>query len=114
MGWTRQEQLVVLNEEGTYRLYDLQGEHTQFSLGSDAQETGVLEVLHTGPWFTGPGVFELAAVDGGALTEVRCTEIFDVVGGALPTRLAGLLLPVMRLAFGSSLEALGRVSRAVR
>ena len=45
---------------------------------------------------------------------MRCTEIFDVVGGALPTRLAGLLLPVMRAGFATSLRALGRVSLAGR
>ncbi|HYI56305.1 MAG TPA: SRPBCC family protein [Microlunatus sp.] len=74
---------------------------------------GILEVLHTGPYFRGPGTFELVpAAEGG--TEVRCTEIFDVVGGALPTRLAGLLLPVMRAGFATSLRALGRVSLAGR
>lgn len=73
---------------------------------------GVLEVLHTGPYFRGPGAFELHAVTGG--TDVRCTEIFDVTGGAVPTRLAGLLLPIMRIGFGRSLDALGRVSRAGR
>lgn len=73
---------------------------------------GLLEVLHTGPYFRGPGAFELHRLPSG--TEVRCTEIFDVVGGAVPTRLASLLLPVMRLGFGRSLSALGRVSRAGR
>lgn len=73
----------------------------------------ILEVLHTGPYFTGPGIFELSALDGGG-TLVRCTEIFDVVGGAIPTRLARLLLPVMRAGFATSLRALGRVSRAGR
>ena len=73
---------------------------------------GVLEVLHTGPYFRGPGAFELHAAPGG--TDVRCTEIFDVVGGAVPTRLARLLLPIMRIGFARSLAALGRVSRADR
>jgi hypothetical protein len=75
-------------------------------------EPGLLEVLHTGPYFRGPGAFELRPLLDG--TEVRCTEIFDVVGGALPTRLAALLLPVMRIGFGRSLAALGGVSRAGR
>ena len=43
MGWTFDERLVVLNEEGVYRLYDLQGEYTQFSLGNEAAETGILD-----------------------------------------------------------------------
>jgi hypothetical protein len=33
----------VLNEEGVYRLYDLQGEYAQHSLGNDAAELGVLD-----------------------------------------------------------------------
>jgi hypothetical protein len=33
----------VLNEEGTYRLYDLQGEYQQYSLGSDASELGIID-----------------------------------------------------------------------
>ncbi|KZO95381.1 vacuolar protein sorting-associated protein 16 [Calocera viscosa TUFC12733] len=43
MGWTLDERLVVLNEEGLYRIYDLQGEYEQFSLGSEAQEEGVID-----------------------------------------------------------------------
>lgn len=73
---------------------------------------GLLEVLHTGPFFRGPGAFELHPVAVG--TNVRCTEIFDVVGGAVATRLAGLLVPIMRIGFARSIEALGRVSRAGR
>lgn len=73
--------------------------------------SGVLEVLHTGPYFRGPGAFELRSTSEGT-TDVRCVEIFDVVGGAVPTRLAGLLLPLMRSGFARSLQALGRVSRA--
>ncbi|KAM6503468.1 vacuolar assembling/sorting protein VPS16 [Amanita muscaria] len=42
-GWTFDEKLVVLNEEGTYRLYDLQGEYQQHSLGSEAAEMGVID-----------------------------------------------------------------------
>ncbi|KAI9277726.1 hypothetical protein BC943DRAFT_332476 [Umbelopsis sp. AD052] len=33
MGWTEQEQLVVAMEEGTIRMYGLDGEYTQFTLG---------------------------------------------------------------------------------
>lgn len=43
IGWTYDERLVVLNEEGAYRLYDLQGDYMQHSLGSEAAETGVVE-----------------------------------------------------------------------
>lgn len=43
MGWTFDERLVLLNEEGVYRLYDLQGEYQQFSLGPDAAEAGVID-----------------------------------------------------------------------
>ena len=77
-----------------------------------ATDIGILEVLHTGPYFRGPGTFELRPTGGG--TRVSCTEIFDVVGGAVVTRLAGLLLPVMRTGFATSLQALGKVSLAVR
>lgn len=74
---------------------------------------GTLEVLHTGPYFRGPGTFELIATADGR-TEVRCTEIFDVAGGRVPTRLAGLLLPAMRAGFATSLRSLGEVSLAAR
>lgn len=33
MGWTGAEQLVCVLETGQVRLYNLQGEYTQFSLG---------------------------------------------------------------------------------
>lgn len=42
-GWTFDERLVVLNEEGVYRLYDLQGDYEQFSLGQEAMEVGVID-----------------------------------------------------------------------
>ncbi|KAF9530298.1 vacuolar assembling/sorting protein VPS16 [Crepidotus variabilis] len=42
-GWTIDEKLVVLNEEGTYRLYDLQGDYQQHSLGTEAAELGVID-----------------------------------------------------------------------
>jgi hypothetical protein len=37
------ERLVVLNEEGTYRVFDLQGEYHQYSLGTEAGELGVVD-----------------------------------------------------------------------
>ncbi|KAF9219507.1 vacuolar assembling sorting protein VPS16 [Gyrodon lividus] len=43
LGWTADERLVVLNEEGVYRLYDLQGDYQQYSLGSEAAEMGIID-----------------------------------------------------------------------
>jgi hypothetical protein len=43
LGWTSSERLVLLNEEGAYRLYDLQGQYEQYSLGSEVAEVGVLQ-----------------------------------------------------------------------
>lgn len=37
------ERLAILNEEGVYRLYDLQGDYQQYSLGSEAGELGVID-----------------------------------------------------------------------
>ena len=34
---------MVLNEEGVYRLYNLQGDYVQFSLGTDAGEVGITD-----------------------------------------------------------------------
>ncbi|KAH7906991.1 vacuolar assembling sorting protein VPS16 [Hygrophoropsis aurantiaca] len=42
-GWSFDERLVVLNEEGVYRLYDLQGDHQQFSFGAEAAELGIVD-----------------------------------------------------------------------
>jgi hypothetical protein len=42
-GWTNDERLAVLNEEGAYRLYDLQGEYTQYSLGSEGSDMGIVD-----------------------------------------------------------------------
>ncbi|KAG1760673.1 Vps16, N-terminal region-domain-containing protein [Suillus occidentalis] len=42
-GWTFDERLVVLNEEGVYRLYDLQGDYQQFSVGSEEAELGIID-----------------------------------------------------------------------
>jgi hypothetical protein len=42
-GWTADERLVVLNEEGVYRLYDLQSDYQQYSLGSEAAEMGIVD-----------------------------------------------------------------------
>ncbi|KAF8155821.1 vacuolar assembling/sorting protein VPS16 [Crassisporium funariophilum] len=42
-GWTIDEKLAVLNEEGVYRLYDLQGDYQQYSLGAEAAELGIID-----------------------------------------------------------------------
>lgn len=34
---------MVLNEEGVYRLYDLQGEYTQYSLGAEGTDVGIVD-----------------------------------------------------------------------
>lgn len=33
----------MINEEGVYRLYDLQGEYVQYSLGNEASELGIID-----------------------------------------------------------------------
>jgi hypothetical protein len=41
--------LAVINEEGVYRLYDLQGEYAQYSLGNEASELGIIDAkIHDG------------------------------------------------------------------
>ncbi|KAH7886829.1 Vps16, C-terminal region-domain-containing protein [Phlebopus sp. FC_14] len=42
-GWSWDERLVVLNEDGIYRLYDLQGDYQQYSLGGEAAEMGIID-----------------------------------------------------------------------
>ena len=70
-----------------------------------------LEVLHLGPYFTGPGVFRLEPAGGGGTT-IRCTELFDLPGGPVTETLARLALPIMRLGFRQSLRQAGRRLRA--
>ena len=48
LGWTLNESLVVLTQDGTYRLYALSTgatppSYTQHTLGPEAQEAGVIE-----------------------------------------------------------------------
>lgn len=42
-GWTLDERLVLLNEEGVYRVYNLQGDYEQHSLGNEASELGIID-----------------------------------------------------------------------
>ncbi|GJE94839.1 vacuolar protein sorting-associated protein 16 [Phanerochaete sordida] len=64
-GWTSDERLAVLNEEGTYRLYDLQGDYQQYSLGSDATEVGIVDArIHEGGLVALTGSLSLLEVKG--------------------------------------------------
>lgn len=74
---------------------------------------GELEVLHLGPYFTGPGVFRVEST-GPDQSRVSCTEVFDLPGGRPVESLAALLLPLMRLGLRSSLRTLDRIIRAER
>lgn len=69
-----------------------------------------LEVLHLGPYFTGPGVFRLEPSAEG--TTIRCVELFDLPLAPLLEPLARLALPVMRVAFRQSLAQLAEVATA--
>jgi vacuolar protein sorting-associated protein 16 len=60
MSWTSIEELLVLSEDGTYRLYTLNGEYRQYTLGAEVNELGVISaalyedglvVLHGGLGF---------------------------------------------------------------
>ncbi|KZV75893.1 vacuolar protein sorting-associated protein 16 [Peniophora sp. CONT] len=81
LGWTSDERLVLLNEEGAYRLYTLSGEYEQHTLGGDVGDVGVLDArVH------GEG---LVALTGALqLVEVRGWE------GARAVSLASLQLDV--------------------
>jgi hypothetical protein len=70
-----------------------------------------LEILHLGPYFTGPGVFRLEPAGGGGTT-IRCIELFDLPGGPVTETLARLALPVMRLGFRQSLRQLAALCAA--
>jgi vacuolar protein sorting-associated protein 16 len=52
LGWSENEQLLVITEEGTVRCYyDLQGDFDQFSLGNGAEEFGVKSCRFWGSGF---------------------------------------------------------------
>lgn len=69
-----------------------------------------LEVLHLGPYFTGPGVFRLDAGDAGPGTTISCVELFELPGAPVTEAVATVLLPVMRAGFRHSLSQLARVA----
>ena len=70
-------------------------------------DSGRLEVLHLGPYFTGPGAFTVTAAPGGA--RVDCVEVFDLPGGTLTETPARLLLPLMSRGFAYSLRRLAAI-----
>lgn len=41
LGWSETERLIVVTQDGIVRIYDLQGDFSQFSLGNGAEEYGV-------------------------------------------------------------------------
>ncbi|KAJ7740038.1 Vps16, C-terminal region-domain-containing protein [Mycena maculata] len=64
-GWTADERLAILNEEGTYRLYDLQGDYQQHSLGNEAGEMGVIDArIHDNGLVALTGSLSLLEVKG--------------------------------------------------
>ncbi|KAI0346441.1 vacuolar protein sorting-associated protein 16 [Trametopsis cervina] len=64
-GWTGDERLAVLNEEGVYRLYDLQGDYQQYSLGSEAAELGIIDArIHENGLVALTGTLSLLEVKG--------------------------------------------------
>ncbi|HET9872437.1 MAG TPA: SRPBCC family protein [Propionibacteriaceae bacterium] len=72
------------------------------------REAGSLEVLHLGPCFTGPGIFEVEPT-GVDISRVICTEVFELPGGRPVEAATRLLLPTMRVLLRSSLRKLGRL-----
>lgn len=56
---------MVLNEEGTYRLFDLQGDYQQYSLGTEAAEMGIVDArLHESGLVALTGSLTLLEVKG--------------------------------------------------
>lgn len=83
LGWTFDEKLVVLNEEGIYRIYDLQGDYQQHSLGADASETGVLDArIHENGMVILTGnltLLEVKGFDGGRPMTLAVPGAFDQI-----------------------------------
>ncbi|RDW88687.1 vacuolar protein-like protein sorting vps16 [Coleophoma cylindrospora] len=51
LGWSDDEQLLVVTADGTVRCYDLQGDFSQFSLGNGSEEYGVVACRFYGSGF---------------------------------------------------------------
>lgn len=65
LGWTSDERLVLLNEEGAYRLYTLSGEYEQHTLGGDVGDVGVLDARVHGEGLVAlTGALQLVEVRG--------------------------------------------------
>jgi len=66
-----------LNEEGTYRLYDLQGNYEQYSLGSEVAEVGALQArIHE------EGIVALIGAERGSINgQVSLVEVRGWQGG---------------------------------
>jgi vacuolar protein sorting-associated protein 16 len=92
---------VLLNEEGVYRIYDLQGEYEQHSLGSEAAEMGVIDArIHDNGLVALTGSLTLLEVKGWSggrpLTLANpgmCTEKLSAVSGEYLRFPAGLQEP---------------------
>lgn len=77
MGWTADERLVLLNEEGTYRLYNLSGSYTQYTLGTD--EPVISSRIH---------VDGLVALTASPRSTITLLEVRGWSGGSKPVRMA--------------------------
>ncbi len=65
MAWTSVETLLVVSDDGTYRLYDLSGEYKQYSLGADVNEAGILSCrIHEEGFVVLTGLMQLVQVRG--------------------------------------------------
>ena len=75
--------MAVLNEEGVYRLYDLQGDYQQYSLGTEAAELGVIDArIH----------------DNGLVAMTSSLTLLEVKGweGGRPLALANPSMPPLK------------------
>jgi hypothetical protein len=66
-----------------------------------------LEVLHLGPYFTGPGAFTVSPVAGGS--RVECVEAIDLPGGRAVDAAVRLLLPLVTRGLAHSLGRLAAI-----
>lgn len=56
---------MILNEEGVYRIYDLQGDYQQHSLGNEAGEMGIIDArIHDNGLVAMTGSLSLLEVKG--------------------------------------------------
>jgi len=83
----------VLNEEGVYRLYDLQGDYQQYSLGPEAAELGIIDArIHDGGLVAMTSSFNLLEVkdwEGGrpmSLATTGACSACTLYSGSFSTR----------------------------